>query len=86
MHNHIRHVGLMHPAQHLRKVGDRTPVQQPLHRQLHDVGLGPASIGLVTQRVAEEIFIPWTRGRIHWIRFCHTFCRLHHDPVSSLIQ
>ncbi len=58
MHNDLRHVGLMHPAQHLRKIGDRTPVQQPLHRQQHDVGFGPASIGLVTQRVAEEIFLP----------------------------
>ena len=58
MHNDLRHIGLMHPAQHLRKIGDRTSMQQPLHRQQHDVGFGPASIGLVTQRVAEEIFIP----------------------------
>src|SRR6185295_672226 len=61
-------------------------MQQPLHRQQHDVEFGPASIGLVTQRVTEEIFIPWARAWIHWIRFCHTFRRLHHNPVSSLIQ
>ncbi len=84
MHDYLRHVCLMHPPQHLRKIGDRAPVQQPLHGQQHDVEFGPASIGLVTQRIAEKIFIPWTRARIHWTRFCHTFRRLHYDPVSNL--
>jgi hypothetical protein len=42
-------------------------VQQPLHRHQHDVELGPASIGLVTQRVTQEIFIPWTEARIYGI-------------------
>ena len=58
MHDDLRHVGLMHPAQHFRKIGDRTSLQQALHGQQHDVGFGLASLALVRQCVAEEIFIP----------------------------
>jgi hypothetical protein len=48
MRNHLRNIGLMHPAQHLGQIGDCTSVQQSLHRQQHDVELRPTSIGLVT--------------------------------------
>jgi hypothetical protein len=86
MHDHFRHVGLVHPAQHLCEIGDRSPPQQSLHRQQHDVEFGPASIGLLTQRVTKEIFIPWTEARIRGIRFCHPFRRLHRHTRSTFLN
>jgi hypothetical protein len=75
----------MHPAEHLCEIGDRTPVQQPLHRQQHNVEFCPVSIALVTQRIAEDVFISRARARIHRIRFCCAFRRLHrHTGPESL--
>ena len=70
-------VGGMHPTQHLGQIRDGTTPQQALNRQQDDVGLGVSPLALISQCVAQHIFVPRAGFRIERARFGGFFDRLH---------
>ena len=77
MDDDLGDIGGMHPSQHFGQIRDRATAQQPLDGQEDDVGLGLSTLALISQGIAQYLFIRRSGFRLEGADFLMFFSRLH---------